>query len=61
MIVNIHLVQVNISLAAANARLRNTREERDQFEEANTKIVVHLETKVLMDLIPPSPSLLLMF
>lgn len=54
MIVNIHLVQVNISLAAANARLRNTREERDQFEEANTKIVAHLETKVLMDIMSPS-------
>lgn len=39
------LKKVNISLAAANARLRNTREERDQFEEANTKIVAHLETK----------------
>ncbi|KAL6123782.1 hypothetical protein ACLB2K_076300 [Fragaria x ananassa] len=39
------LKKVNISLAAANSRLRNTREERDQFEEANTKIVAHLETK----------------
>ncbi|PRQ19806.1 hypothetical protein RchiOBHm_Chr7g0221351 [Rosa chinensis] len=34
---------VNISLAAANSR--RTREDRDQFEEANTKIVTHLETK----------------
>ncbi|XP_050384991.1 protein GRIP [Argentina anserina] len=39
------LKKVNISLAAANSRLHNTREERDQFEEANTKIVAHLETK----------------
>ncbi|XP_040367381.1 uncharacterized protein LOC121048829 [Rosa chinensis] len=35
--------EVNISLAAANSR--RTREDRDQFEEANTKIVTHLETK----------------
>ncbi|XP_062155416.1 uncharacterized protein LOC133863483 [Alnus glutinosa] len=39
------LKKVNISLAAANARLRNAREERDQFEEANNQIVVHLKTK----------------
>lgn len=39
------LKKVNISLAAANARLRNTREEREQFEEANNKIVSHCETK----------------
>ncbi|XP_015877040.3 uncharacterized protein LOC107413570 [Ziziphus jujuba] len=39
------LKKVNISLAAANARLRNTREERDQFDEANNQIVVHLKTK----------------
>ena len=40
------MVQVNISLAAANARLHNAREERDQFEEANNQIVAHLKTKV---------------
>ncbi|XP_062092742.1 nuclear-pore anchor-like [Humulus lupulus] len=39
------LKKVNISLAAANARLRNAREERDQFEEANDQIVAHLKTK----------------
>ncbi|XP_065870362.1 uncharacterized protein [Euphorbia lathyris] len=39
------LKKVNISLAAANARLRNAREERDQFDEANNQIVEHLKTK----------------
>ncbi|GLT50867.1 hypothetical protein SLA2020_243240 [Shorea laevis] len=39
------LKKVNISLAAANARLRNAREERDQFDEANNQIVAHLRTK----------------
>ncbi|GKU91829.1 hypothetical protein SLEP1_g5644 [Rubroshorea leprosula] len=39
------LKKVNISLAAANARLRNAREERDQFDEANNQIVAHLKTK----------------
>lgn len=39
------LKKVNISLAAANARLRNAREERDQFEEANDQIVAHLKAK----------------
>ncbi|XP_021688305.2 uncharacterized protein LOC110670532 isoform X2 [Hevea brasiliensis] len=39
------LKKVNISLAAANARLRNAREERDQFDEANNKIIEHLKTK----------------
>ncbi|KAK4579001.1 hypothetical protein RGQ29_028886 [Quercus rubra] len=39
------LKKVNISLAAANARLHNAREERDQFEEANNQIVAHLKTK----------------
>ncbi|KAL6952743.1 hypothetical protein U1Q18_050722 [Sarracenia purpurea var. burkii] len=37
--------QVNISLAAAQARLHNAREERDQFYEANNQIVTHLKTK----------------
>ncbi|KAF2318632.1 hypothetical protein GH714_009464 [Hevea brasiliensis] len=37
--------KVTISLAAANARLRNAREERDQFDEANNKIIEHLKTK----------------
>lgn len=39
------LKQVNISLAAANARLHNVREERDQFYDANDQIVAHLKTK----------------
>ncbi|XP_030545951.2 uveal autoantigen with coiled-coil domains and ankyrin repeats [Rhodamnia argentea] len=39
------LKKVNISLAAAQARLRNIMEERDQFDEANNQIVVHLKTK----------------
>ncbi|PPR89096.1 hypothetical protein GOBAR_AA31590 [Gossypium barbadense] len=39
------LKKVNISLAAANARLRDVREERDQFNEANNQIVSHLKTK----------------
>ncbi|XP_010520157.1 PREDICTED: uncharacterized protein LOC104799368 [Tarenaya hassleriana] len=39
------LKRVNISLAAAQARLRDAREERDQFDEANNQIVAHLKTK----------------
>ncbi|CAH9065411.1 unnamed protein product [Cuscuta europaea] len=39
------LKQVNISLAAANGRLHNVREERDQFYDANDQIVAHLKTK----------------
>ncbi|KAL6980448.1 hypothetical protein U1Q18_022086 [Sarracenia purpurea var. burkii] len=39
------LKKVNISLAAAQARLHNAREERDQFYEANNQIVTHLKTK----------------
>ncbi|XVE69034.1 hypothetical protein DITRI_Ditri09bG0117200 [Diplodiscus trichospermus] len=39
------LKKVNISLAAANARLRNVREERDQFDEANNQIIAHWKTK----------------
>ncbi|XP_019191965.1 PREDICTED: intracellular protein transport protein USO1-like isoform X3 [Ipomoea nil] len=39
------LKQVKISLAAVNGRLRNAREERDQFYEANDQIVAHLKTK----------------
>ncbi|CAK9176544.1 unnamed protein product [Ilex paraguariensis] len=36
---------VTSSLAAAQARLHNVREERDQFYEANDHIVAHLKTK----------------
>ncbi|XP_075102160.1 uncharacterized protein LOC107780496 isoform X2 [Nicotiana tabacum] len=39
------LKQVNISLAAASARLQNVREERDQFYDANDEIVAHLKTR----------------
>ncbi|KAJ4719788.1 coiled-coil domain-containing protein 18 isoform X2 [Melia azedarach] len=39
------LKKVNISLAAAQARLHNAMEEREQFEEANNQIVEHLKTK----------------
>ncbi|XP_050892592.1 uncharacterized protein LOC127098129 isoform X2 [Lathyrus oleraceus] len=39
------LKKVNNSLAAAQARLWNAREERDQFEEANNQIVEHLKIK----------------
>ncbi|XAR56133.1 hypothetical protein NMG60_11036484 [Bertholletia excelsa] len=39
------LKKVNISLAAAQARLHNAREERDQFYEANDQIVELLKTK----------------
>ncbi|CAL0320644.1 unnamed protein product [Lupinus luteus] len=39
------LKKVNNSLAAAQARLWNVSEERDQFEEANNQIVEHLKIK----------------
>ncbi|CAL0316264.1 unnamed protein product [Lupinus luteus] len=39
------LKKVNTSLAAAQVRLGNVREERDQFEEANNQIVEHLKIK----------------
>ncbi|KAF7822324.1 synaptonemal complex protein 1-like isoform X4 [Senna tora] len=39
------LNKVNTSLAAAQARLLNSREERDQFEEANNLIIEHLKTR----------------
>ncbi|XP_076891647.1 uncharacterized protein LOC143543144 isoform X1 [Bidens hawaiensis] len=39
------LKRVNISLTAANGRLQNAREERDQFYEANDQLVAHLKTK----------------
>lgn len=39
------LKRVNISLVAANGRLQNVREERDQFYEANDQLVAHLKTK----------------
>ncbi|XP_062180029.1 uncharacterized protein LOC133884584 [Phragmites australis] len=39
------LKKVNISLNAAAGRLKKTREERDQFDEANNQIIVSLKTK----------------
>ncbi|EEE62430.1 hypothetical protein OsJ_17222 [Oryza sativa Japonica Group] len=36
---------VNISLNAAAGRLKKTREERDQFDEANNQIIFKLKTK----------------
>ncbi|KAG1339179.1 myosin-11 [Cocos nucifera] len=39
------LKKVNISLSATVARLKKTREERDQFDEASNQIVVHLKAK----------------
>ncbi|KQK07347.1 uncharacterized protein LOC100840108 [Brachypodium distachyon] len=39
------LKKVNISINAAAARLKTTREERDQFDEANNQIIFSLKTK----------------
>ncbi|KAI4351153.1 hypothetical protein L6164_005536 [Bauhinia variegata] len=39
------LKKINASLVAAQARLHNAIEERDQFEEANNQILEHLKTK----------------
>ncbi|CAN6442448.1 unnamed protein product [Victoria cruziana] len=39
------LKRVNSSLAATLARLRNTREEKEQFDEANKQIIIHLKAK----------------
>ncbi|TVU17360.1 hypothetical protein EJB05_33389 [Eragrostis curvula] len=39
------LKKVNISLNAAAGRLKKTREERDQFDEANNQIIFSLKTK----------------
>ncbi|KAG9160830.1 hypothetical protein Leryth_008649 [Lithospermum erythrorhizon] len=39
------LKKVNISLAAAEARLHNVRDERDQFYEANDQIIALLKKK----------------
>ena len=41
-----HYKQVNISLNAAVGRLKQTREERDQFHEANNQMVFSLQAKV---------------
>ncbi|XP_059649913.1 uncharacterized protein LOC132295621 [Cornus florida] len=39
------LKKVNTSLATARARLRNAREEREQFDNASNEILEHFETK----------------
>ncbi|KAL6627409.1 hypothetical protein ACP70R_031135 [Stipagrostis hirtigluma subsp. patula] len=39
------LKKVNVSLKAAVGRLKQTREERDQFHEANNQMIASLETK----------------
>ncbi|KAK4279930.1 hypothetical protein QN277_011626 [Acacia crassicarpa] len=39
------LNKVNTSLAAAQARLSDAREEKEQFEEVNNQIIEHLKTK----------------
>uniref|UniRef100_A0A0E0KYU4 Uncharacterized protein n=1 Tax=Oryza punctata TaxID=4537 RepID=A0A0E0KYU4_ORYPU len=39
------LKKVNVSLNAAAGRLKKTREERDQFDEANNQIIFKLKTK----------------
>uniref|UniRef100_A0A0E0DMH1 Uncharacterized protein n=1 Tax=Oryza meridionalis TaxID=40149 RepID=A0A0E0DMH1_9ORYZ len=46
------LKKVNISLNAAAGRLKKTREERDQFDEANNQIIFKLKTKEVL-----SPSI----
>ncbi|KAK7851504.1 hypothetical protein CFP56_041737 [Quercus suber] len=42
------LKKVNSCLAAAHARLRNVREERENFDEASNEILVHLKTKEML-------------
>jgi hypothetical protein len=39
-------LQVNTRLKVATVKLKQTREERDQFDEASNQIVLHLKTKV---------------
>ncbi|XP_042455773.1 uncharacterized protein LOC122040500 [Zingiber officinale] len=39
------LKKVNSSLAAASARLKKTREEKDQFDDASNQMIMHLKTK----------------
>ncbi|XP_021739648.1 myosin-11-like [Chenopodium quinoa] len=39
------LKKVNVSLVAAQKRLQISREEKDQFDEANNQILEHLKTK----------------
>lgn len=40
------LYQVNVSLAAASVRLKKTREEKDQFDDASNQMIMHLKAKV---------------
>ncbi|OMP07738.1 hypothetical protein COLO4_07089 [Corchorus olitorius] len=39
------LIKVNALLTAARARLRNAREEREQFDEASNQILLHLKSR----------------
>ncbi|KAJ4831229.1 hypothetical protein Tsubulata_005519 [Turnera subulata] len=39
------LRKVNASLSAARSRLKNAREERDNFDEASNQILIHLKVK----------------
>ncbi|XP_074556047.1 uncharacterized protein LOC141811873 [Curcuma longa] len=39
------LKKVNASLAAASARLKKTREEKDQFDDASNQMIIHLKAK----------------
>lgn len=39
------LKKVKVALVSANARLRNSREEREQFDEANNQILQHFNVK----------------
>lgn len=40
-------LKVNASITSARARLRNAREEREQFDNASNEILMHLKSKVL--------------
>lgn len=39
-------LKVNTSITSARARLRNAREEREQFDNASNEILMHLKSKV---------------
>lgn len=39
-------LQVNTKLKVATVKLKKTREEQNQFDEASNQIVLHLKTKV---------------
>ncbi|PHT72004.1 hypothetical protein T459_22789 [Capsicum annuum] len=39
------MLKVKVALVAANGRLHNAREEREQFDEANNQILEHFKVK----------------